>query len=245
MMDACLDVSGSPRLPGFSLIATGDSVVDDRALVNLWRLLTAGTVRIVDSFSTSDRLGIVVTSRANEPDRPIAANQLAIFERVLVATHQKPVGIDMRTSASSITNSLKSVMVRMGLNCLPSRLPLLLVVAAHAARTPASRCSARVGGQLAGDVLYRTFTLHEPSAWLSARLTAAQSRVVSLWIEGRTHDEIAKVCDISPRTATNHLAASYKKLNVSGRLHLMSRLADEYVRGGVPASRAALGHARS
>jgi DNA-binding NarL/FixJ family response regulator len=122
----------------------------------------------------------------------------------------------------------------MGLSFLPSRLPLIVVIAAHAARTPQSLCSVRVSKQRAGQVSYEAFTLHDPSAWLAERLTPAQCRIARLWIEGEPHGVIAANCVIKKRTVANHMAAIYQTLGVSGRLDLLLHLAEEYARGAVP-----------
>jgi len=213
--------------------ATGQSLDDETALAGLWRSLTAGTSRIVETFSTSDRMGLAVTSRLGPPLQPIAERPLAVLERVLVAAQQKAVGYDFDASPSNITSVLKQALAAMGLACLPSRLPLLLVVAAHAARTPGATCSVRVGSQRVGEILYQTFTLHDATAWLGERLTLAQGNVANAWIDGKTHAEIAASCNISKRTVANHLAAVYQTLKVSGRLGLLSLLSAEYLAGRV------------
>jgi len=49
------------------------------------------------------------------------------------------------------------------------------------------------------------------------RLTAAETAVVALAIEGYSNDEIGRVRGCSARTVANQLAAVYVKTGVSGR----------------------------
>jgi DNA-binding CsgD family transcriptional regulator len=213
---------------------SGDSVLDHTALARLWQALKNGTSRVVETFSTPGRMGIVVTTPLAPRARPVAPESWALLEALLVAARQKSVGFDHGLAASSVNRRLKQALAAMGVDCLPSRLPLMLVVAAHLAHTPGSALSVRVGRQPAGDLLYETFTLHEPSAWLAQRLAPAQCRVASLWIEGKAHDEIASITGVAERTVANHLAAIYRKLSVSGRLELLRHLSMEYALGRVP-----------
>jgi DNA-binding CsgD family transcriptional regulator len=59
----------------------------------------------------------------------------------------------------------------------------------------------------------------------SQGLSAGESAVVALAARGRSNAEIARARNISPRTVANQLAASYRKLGVSGRRELRARLA--------------------
>jgi DNA-binding CsgD family transcriptional regulator len=52
-------------------------------------------------------------------------------------------------------------------------------------------------------------------------LSAAESQVAGLLLEGRTHDEIAKSRGTSRRTVANQIASIYKKLGVSSRAELL------------------------
>jgi DNA-binding CsgD family transcriptional regulator len=51
-----------------------------------------------------------------------------------------------------------------------------------------------------------------------------EAAVTRLWIEGKTHREIAELRRRSPHTVANQLAATYEKLGVSGRFELVARL---------------------
>jgi DNA-binding NarL/FixJ family response regulator len=223
-----------PSASGALAEGSSESKLDSVTLGAMWRALVSGAARVVDSFATSERHGLVLATDAERPGTALPERQLAVLEAVLLATQQKSVGIDLARSPSSVACSLKKTLSRMGVCDIPSRIPLLFVVAAHAARTTDVSCSVRVSEQRAGTAVYRTFTLHDPSAWLAARLSVGRARVARLRIEGKSYEQIATHCQISVRTVANHLATIHRTLEVSGRLGLLARLAQEYVRGNVP-----------
>jgi len=63
----------------------------------------------------------------------------------------------------------------------------------------------------------------EQSPW--AELTAAETRVAQVIIDGATYDEAASALFVSPRTIETHLRQIYRKLGVRSRSELTRRLA--------------------
>jgi DNA-binding CsgD family transcriptional regulator len=63
----------------------------------------------------------------------------------------------------------------------------------------------------------------EQSAW--AELTAAETRVAQVILEGATYDEAASALFVSPRTVETHLRQIYRKVGVRSRSELTRRLA--------------------
>ena len=61
------------------------------------------------------------------------------------------------------------------------------------------------------------------SPW--AELTAAETRVAGVILEGATYDEAASALFVSPRTIESHLRQIYRKLGVRSRSELTRRLA--------------------
>ena len=53
-----------------------------------------------------------------------------------------------------------------------------------------------------------------------ADLTARETQIVGLIVEGRTNDQIAEELSLSPRTVHSHIASSFKKLGVTNRTQL-------------------------
>ena len=53
-------------------------------------------------------------------------------------------------------------------------------------------------------------------------LTARQEQVAALLLQGRSYKEIARICDVAPATAKEHMAAVYRKLWVRSRAEFMA-----------------------
>ena len=70
---------------------------------------------------------------------------------------------------------------------------------------------------------YSRQTPPEQSAW--AELTAAETRVAQVILEGATYDEAASALFVSPRTVETHLRQIYRKVGVRSRSELTRRLA--------------------
>jgi DNA-binding CsgD family transcriptional regulator len=73
--------------------------------------------------------------------------------------------------------------------------------------------------ELGGDD-YTVLSYPSPRVELPG-LSAAESEVAALLVEGRTHDEIAKRRGTSKRTVANQIASIYKKLGISSRAELV------------------------
>ncbi|MGZ4274344.1 MAG: helix-turn-helix transcriptional regulator [Solirubrobacteraceae bacterium] len=63
----------------------------------------------------------------------------------------------------------------------------------------------------------------EQSPW--AELTAAETRVARVILEGATYDEAASALFVSPRTIETHLRQIYRKVGVRSRSEMTRRLA--------------------
>jgi DNA-binding CsgD family transcriptional regulator len=63
----------------------------------------------------------------------------------------------------------------------------------------------------------------QPSPW--SELTAAETRVAQVIVEGATYDEAASALFVSPRTIETHLRQIYRKVGVRSRSELTRRLA--------------------
>lgn len=70
---------------------------------------------------------------------------------------------------------------------------------------------------------YRRNSPAEQSLW--ADLTAAETRVAQVILEGATYDEAASALFVSPRTIETHLRQIYRKVGVRSRSELSRRLA--------------------
>ncbi len=66
-------------------------------------------------------------------------------------------------------------------------------------------------------------TRAQPTPW--AALTAAETRVAQVILEGATYNEAANALFVSPRTIETHLRQIYRKVGVRSRSELSRRLA--------------------
>jgi len=200
---------------------------DREALVlgSLWSELLSGACKIEHHFFADDSCGLVV-SRGHASERagaPLAARHAQILERALVEGGQKSVAIDLHLSQSSVTHILKQCFAFMGLSCWPSRTPLVLVLAAHAAQF---RARERLPLERATPLpLRETIRLARPDLELCASLSPAEYAVMRLLVEGCSYQEIALLRRTSVRTVANQLAAVFHRLGISGRAELFCLLA--------------------
>jgi DNA-binding CsgD family transcriptional regulator len=197
-------------------------------LAALWEELLAGTTKI-DTWSHAENTWTMVVSRRPDIVRPAHAlrrRDVAILENAMLSGVRKHVAVEVGLSCSSIAVIMQSCFQFMGLSCLPSRIPGLVVAAAHArhhleGQMPAYKPPARV------DLTFsqRTITVARPDKLLSAWLAPAEYAVIHLLIEGLTYAEIAEARRTSVRTVANQVASGFRRLDVSGRAELLCLLA--------------------
>src|SRR5260221_4701485 len=100
-----------------------------------WDELIAGNCK-VESWSHSAKTWSMVVSRKPEllGTVPVALRprDVEILEHALLCGARKLVAVEVGLSCSTIAVILQSCYQFMGLSCLPSRIPGLLVAAAHA-----------------------------------------------------------------------------------------------------------------
>lgn len=206
-------------------------------LAALWDELVAGTTKI-DGWSHTETTWSMVVSRRTGTDRPahpLRRRDVAILEDALLSGIRKHVAVEAGLSCSSIAVIMQSCFQFMGLSCLPSRIPGLVVAAAHSrhhlgAPLPAYGAPARLDVALSE----RTLTFNRPDKLLAAWLAPAEHAVIHLLIEGLTYAEIAQVRRTSVRTVANQVASGFRRLEVSGRAELLCLLARWALEAPVP-----------
>jgi DNA-binding CsgD family transcriptional regulator len=203
-----------------------------RALADVWDGLMQGELRVHGTFRTPERLGLRLAKTSQPCALPVRTRRL--MENALTASAQKVVGLDEGLAASTVAMILHHGFKTVGLSCIPSRVPFLVAAAAAASVSSLPIPGLERRTERLGDACYVIVTLHHPSYWLRTRLSPGEAHVAALRSEGLSHAEIAELRESSRRTVANQLANAYQKLNVSGRLELMSLLVAEYQRG--PAS---------
>jgi DNA-binding CsgD family transcriptional regulator len=197
-------------------------------LATLWDELIAGTCKI-ESWSYSEREWSIEVSRQPRPSSLesglLRGRDIEILERALLSGARKQVAVEAGLSCSSIAVIMQGCFHYMGLTCLPSRIPGLLVAAAHArhAQTAKPRPASR---PLEAQVFSReTIRVTRPDAELYAWLAPAEHAVIHSLIEGLTYSEIARLRHTSVRTVANQVASGFRRLQVSGRAELLCLLA--------------------
>lgn len=208
-------------------------------LAALWDNLTAGTAKI-ESWSHAEHSWSMVVSRRPKPLANIGAarrrRDIEILERALLSGGRKQVALDAGLSCSSIAVIMQSCFHYMGLSCLPSRIPGLLVAAAHARHDPEAKLQSSLSGRAALGAT-QTITVTRPDAGLDAWLAPAEHAVIHLLIEGMSYAEIAQARQTSVRTVANQVAAGFRRLDVSGRAELLCLLARWGLDAPIPPAR--------
>lgn len=190
----------------------------------VWRSLSSGERVVVESFSSGDRLLMLLRRQPvrSRPKRRVRLEGVSMLENALLAGSHKAVSWDNGASASGVSASIQNCLREMGWKCLPSKVPLLvmmLVRAAHAAGAPAEARTNVFGDSLDVVSILRT------DRALTERLSPGENKVVGALVEGRTYAEIARDRGVSVRTVANQVASAFRRLGVSGRLELLLRLA--------------------
>jgi DNA-binding CsgD family transcriptional regulator len=195
-------------------------------LATLWRDLVAGTRRIVDSFHSDARFYLILVDRDEaESGAEIESGDLEILERWLRACSQQYVAIDLERAASTIASRTKRCLFQMGLSCSSLRIPALLVMASLAKRTASTGKVGRIADFESAGASYSVLSVERPDTQLPTALTPAETAVVRLLVEGKSHVEIARARQSSRRTVANQLSSAFQRLRVSSRLDLVTCLA--------------------
>ncbi|MET0789996.1 MAG: helix-turn-helix transcriptional regulator [Polyangiaceae bacterium] len=195
----------------------------------LWTELVSGYCRVEQVEFTAQTCGVVVTRghRSQGDERaPLPARDIEILERSLLEGVRKSVAADFGLCPSSVAEILRRCFAFMGLSCWPSRIPLLLVMAAHAKSVSAPARAEKVVHQNQ-QFPRQSISAARPDNELSSWLSPAEFAVTRLLIEGRSYAEVARLRQTSKRTVANQLASAFHRLRISGRAELLCLLAKQ------------------
>jgi DNA-binding CsgD family transcriptional regulator len=191
-------------------------------LATLWRDLINGRWFARSGFCSETECFLVLEQRQKGSRTP-PPHVVAMLEQVLTGDSQKALAIDASLSRSTVATRCASALRTIGKEHTLSCVPTLILLAAHAGRGM-SLGSATVR-QIAGSKNERWLVSYErPDGALRAALSEAEREVTRLLIEGRTHTQMAIIRKTSPRTIANQLGSAFRKLGVSGRTALISKL---------------------
>jgi DNA-binding CsgD family transcriptional regulator len=217
--------------------ASARAVDEGATLSALWTELISGLCKIEHTEFTQQTCSVVVTRghrlSGGEGAR-LSSRDTEILERALLEGVRKSVAVDFGLCPSSIAEILRRCFVFMGLSCWPSRIPLLLVLAAHAKHAPDGQRGAKLSLAQNQQFLRQSISVARPDNELSEWLSPAEYAVTRLLIEGKSYQEMAKLRDTSKRTVANQLASAFHRLGISGRAELLCLLAKRKL-GGMPA----------
>jgi DNA-binding CsgD family transcriptional regulator len=195
-------------------------------LAAVWDELLAGTCK-VESWSHAENTWSMVVARQPGPtplrSAGLRPRDVEILEQALLCGVRKMVAVEAGLSCSSIAVILQGCFQFMGLDCLPSRIPGVVVAAAHARHHQSSKSQSR--SRADRQYLKQTITVPRPDLALAAWLAPAEHAVINLLIEGLSYAEIAQARHTSIRTVANQVASGFRRLNVSGRAELLCLLA--------------------
>jgi DNA-binding NarL/FixJ family response regulator len=195
----------------------------DIRLNELWGCLVEGTARIVDAVVSREK-GVLVLRMLARPEPPLSPRTIRVLERLLCGDSQKVCASDVGVAASTITVTAKHGLREIGVDCLPSRAPLLLAVLAHAARdTPPASC-AKLRDFWNDGTRFAVVEVPPSEVLLSPALSGAERDVAALLLEGKPYREIAEQRRTSVRTVANQVTSVFHRLKVSGRGELMARV---------------------
>ena len=189
-----------------------------------------GTVKVKDWSHTNDSWSMVVTrvqssAERHSTARPPRARDFEILERALLCGIRKIVALEVKLSCSSIAVIMQGCFQYMGVSCVPSRIPGMLVLACQARQRQGG---ARAYPRLVPDrqhQLEQTITVPRPDRVLSDWLAPAEHAVIRLLLEGQSYAEIAEARETSIRTVANQVASGFRRLGVSGRAELLCLVA--------------------
>ncbi|MBN1605210.1 MAG: hypothetical protein JW940_01180 [Polyangiaceae bacterium] len=224
-----------PYLDRSSIVALDSAKGAEVHLGTVWPMLVAGRCRVVDSFCTQSRCYAVLRF-GPLPRRAhccLVQRNLELVERILLGDSQKLVSLELGLAASTVALIVARCLRALGLDCHASSVPVLVVMAVHAFRAADAPNEARRLDVDHDGARHTVISARRPDASLEHMLPGCECAVARLRVEGRSHAEIARLRQVSPRTVANQLTATFQKLRVSGRTDLLRELICRYARPAV------------
>lgn len=197
-------------------------------LAGLWRELRDGTSHVQDAFFGNARCYFVLeTPTALDRRTPLSSRGQHVLESLLCGEYPKVLAARLGVSLSTISGRTGVAMERLGFDKQTSRFHPLLVLAARADRENSLHVTGRFADFQHQGRRFRVVGAPRPEGGLADLLSPAEYAVVRGLVEGKNYVEIARGRGTSTRTVANQVAAAFRRLGVSGRGSLLSRLANE------------------
>ncbi|HYO96061.1 MAG TPA: LuxR C-terminal-related transcriptional regulator [Polyangiaceae bacterium] len=201
--------------------------------VNPWAELAQGSQKLLGSFSTSERhyLVTVHTTRASNAVTPTTSANVELLEDVIMAGSQKAIAMERGLSPSTVTAKARQALGFIGLSAAPSYIPPLIIILVTATRTGRQLTGARQTVFCFQERKWVVFSVPRPDLKMQSLQPPAEWQVMQMLVEGRPYAEMAIQRRSSKRTIANQVAASFRRLQVSGRTDLVRVLTDLSARG--------------
>jgi DNA-binding NarL/FixJ family response regulator len=205
-----------------SSYASGDESID---LAALWRGLRAGELYIASSHYANGYCWATIEPRTPTAVPPSQSQALNVLERVLSGEPQKVIAYELGRAVATIAGYCSQALKTMAHPSSCTRAPILLVMAATAARgaaVPKAKLERLLDD---GSWVIRVAI---PGNNLASRLSPGEWEVARAAIEGKSHAEIAVARGTSRRTVANQLASVFDKTGTSGCPALRAMAASEH-----------------
>lgn len=187
----------------------------------LWPLFLEGQLFIAESHCSEGRCFAKLEAGTG---RAVGGPSVELLERFLLGERQKSLAIDFGVAISTIASHCTSALSRFSHTPNASHSPILIVMAAHAARGSALPPAVVERQEPDGGWLVH---VKVPGASFADRLSCSEHAVALLSIEGKNYADMARARRSSERTIANQLAACFRKLGVSGRGELRAKAVQE------------------
>lgn len=193
-----------------------------RNLSSLWQQLLVGELSIVELTTANSRSRLVAVEKPESSTKTSPRNRW-LLERVLCGVRRKVICAELGLSESTLAHVLKRLLLRMGVNAQPGRVPepLVLLVQAACGEPNRSRTHLRQLETPNGRVFIVT---HEIVPLAHERLTPAENDVLRQRAAGLSYADIARRRNTSQRTIANQIASAMRRLNTSGDLSSLHQL---------------------
>jgi DNA-binding NarL/FixJ family response regulator len=197
-------------------------------LAELWRELRDGVARIHEAFFDHARCYFVLEMEiAPERRTPLSSRRRHLLESLLCGEYPKALAARLQVSPSTISTAGNLALQQLGFASNFAHFHPLLAMSALAEREKSTNVVGRVANFTHMDRPLRVIGAARPDGGLAVLLPPAQYDVVRGLVEGKNYTEIAKGRGTSTRTVANQVAAAFRRLGVSGRSSLLSRITTE------------------
>jgi DNA-binding NarL/FixJ family response regulator len=204
------------------VVAADATALSMAALARLWQLMATGEAAIVGSFFGRSRCGLLL-QRVESPTAVLSGRRRRILEEVLRGLSQNAIAIDLGLAPSTVASDARVALETLGVCGRPSRAHPLLMLAATVAWCGGESTVSSGTLEIAGtrvDVV----GMDRPERAIAGLVPGAELEVIASLVEGCSYTEIATRRGTAVRTIANQIAASFRRLNVSGRSELIQRL---------------------